>query len=131
MLGYITNMRFATISEIKQNLDTYGPIFRRAGVVALIFGFVWSLMLAHCMHQSVIMAVEMWLLVLPIIWILANGTSWLAQDVVDRAQQFTIDIPPTRLAALGWIPSNRDVPIPTSPPRLCLAYREAPFAAIG
>jgi hypothetical protein len=121
MLGYIPSMRFNTISEIKKDLKTYGPIFKWAGVVALIFGFAWSLMLAQCMHQSVVMAVEMWLLVLPIIWLLANGMSWLAQDIIDRAQQFTIDIPPARLAAPGWIPSNRDVPIPTSPPRFCLA----------
>jgi len=118
-------MRFATIPEIKQNLDTYRPFFRRLGVGILIFGFAWSLMLAQCMHQSVVMAVEMWLLVSPIIWMLANGMSWVAQDIVDCAQPHTTDIPPTRLAALGWIPSNMDVPVPISPPRFCLADREA------
>jgi len=118
-------MRFATIPEIKQKLDTQRPFFKWLGVGILIFGLVWSLLLAHCMHQSVVFAVEMWLLVLPVIYLLTNFPVFLAEAVVGMhrpliaAPAFAVCLIPRQFWA-SFVPS-----VPTSPPRHRLASCEA------
>lgn len=152
MLGYISNMRFATIPEIKQNLDTYRSFFRRLGVNVrlstipelkqnldtsqsffwwlrvgiLIFGLAWSLLLAHCMHQSVVMALEMWLLVLPIVYWMTTVHVALAKWLVAAHHRPLLSAPsPVECFAFQSLKSPFVPAVPTSPPRLCLASCEA------
>lgn len=118
--------RVKNINELKANIKEFAPFIRRLFLWVSIYLFFFSFLLAGCMQVSPDTALQIWLLVLPILWLLTNWGLLLARQVVKMLEKkLEKDIAPARLPGIKARMAQFNPLVPTSPPRLCLADRGA------
>lgn len=119
------------ISEIKANIKEFEPFFRMLFLGVGCFAFFYSILLAEFTNVSYFFALEMWVLVLPVLWFLSQVHVLIAKEVVRMFGQRHESRRPLKLAAFLIRTVEFFSPVPTSPPRLCLASRGASVRRIG
>lgn len=118
----------AAFKNVEKNLEEHAPFFiRRVAPALVVFSFLFSLMLADCMNMSLLFGLQMGLLFVPVAYFMGVFFVLLGRGYVEllRPAVLPISIVSMKfLAHYSFSPSFFS-PVPISPPRLCLADREA------
>ena len=129
MFWYPANMRLDTSFEnFEKNHKELAPLFTRRVAPALaIFVFLLSLALADCMNLSLLFGVQMGFLMAPVAYFMGVsfflfGKGWV--DII-RPAVLPIFVLAVKYFTRHLFPSSVLLPHPASPPRFCLARREA------
>jgi hypothetical protein len=119
-------MRFDASSEnVRKNLRGFAPFFIQWVAPALVvYSFLFSLALADCMNLPLIIGALIGFLLAPVayfmgVFIVLVGEVIAARQVVCPIVASIVNLADRTFFASAFLP------VPTSPPRRCLADREA------
>lgn len=122
-------MRFdLSADNVGKNVKEFAPFFvRRVAPCLVIFTFIFSIVLAHCAGTPAEIGVLFGLAFAPVAYLLGVTPVVFARAYIEwiRSSVLSIDPPRTKFFAFNLFPPSFFPPVPTSPPRFCLAGREA------